>query len=186
MDKECSFQDVARCHLCETPEPSLHCNICNKHLCKNCEEKHLEDKSKKHKVVPFKDRMIRIKCRKHSFEQCELHCEPCDIPLCFQCVSSGEHDQHKKVDVLIHFENKKKKSVSQTNVQHPETSTLTSDQESKSNFIQQTTENMKRMINEHREIIIPLAIVLVVLGVAVPIVVVVSVVPEIVRRLMHL
>lgn len=80
-------------------------NICVKTVRENISKLN----KKKHKVVPFKDRMIRPKCRMHSFEQCELHCEPCDIPLCFHCVSSGEHDQHKKVDVLIHFENKKKK-----------------------------------------------------------------------------
>lgn len=185
MDDECSFQDVARCLLCEAPEPSLHCNICDKHLCTNCERKHLEDKSKKHKVVPFKERMIRLKCQKHSFKQCKLHCEQCNIPLCVKCVSSGEHEQHKTVDVLIYFENKKKKSVLRTTVQDSQISTFPTDQEKKSNFIQQTTENMKRML-KYREQIIPLAIVLGVLAVAVVIVVVVSVVPEKVTRLGNL
>lgn len=159
MDPKFSLQDVLRCHLCENPMPKMFCDICQLNICDHCVGAHLVDESKNHKVVPFRKRIYKPRCQKHSFEQCELHCEPCDIPLCFQCVSSGEHDQHKKVDVLIHFENKKKKSVSQTNVQHPETSTFT-DQERKLNFV--------------------------VLGVAVPIVVVFSVVPQIVRRLMNL
>lgn len=186
MDVECSFQDVTRCHLCETSELSLHCNICDKHLCKNCEVKHLEDKSKPHKVVPFKERMIRPKCQKHSFEPCKLHCKQCNIPLCEHCVSSGEHKQHKKVNVLINFENKKMKSVLQANVQESEISTSPTDQEKKPNFMQRTKENMKRMLNEYREKIIPLAIVLGVFGVTVATVVVVTVVPEEFRRLGNL
>lgn len=34
MDPEYSFQDVVRCHLCQTPAPPLHCVTCNIHLCK--------------------------------------------------------------------------------------------------------------------------------------------------------
>lgn len=129
--------------------------------------------------------MIRLKCQKHSFKQCKLHCEQCNIPLCVKCVSSGEHEQHKTVDVLIYSENKKKKSVLQTTVQDSQISTFPTDQEKKSNFIQQTTENMKRML-KCRETIIPLAIVLGVFAVAVVIVVVVSVVPEKVTKLGNL
>lgn len=48
MDPEYSLQDVIRCHLCETPMPPFHCDICDKNLCKNCEEQHLLDGSTKH------------------------------------------------------------------------------------------------------------------------------------------
>lgn len=173
MDDECSLQDVARCHLCETPEPSLHCNICDKHLCKNCEEKHIGHKPPKHKVVPFKERMIRPKCQKHSFKKCELHCKPCDIPLCVSCVSSEEHKQHEIVDILIYFE-KNKKNVSQTNLQESKITTYPKKQEKKPSFKQQTTEKMKRMFNKHRERMIPMTIVLSVFVIAVVLVVVVA------------
>lgn len=172
MDDECSLQDVARCHRCETPEPSLHCDICDKHLCKNCEEKHIRDKPQKHEVVPFKERMIIPKCQKHSFKKCELHCKPCDIPLCVSCVSSEEHKQHEIVDILIYEKNKK--NVSQTNLQESKITTYPKKQEKKPSFKQQTTEKMKRMFNKHRERMIPLTIVLSVFVIAVVFVVVVA------------
>lgn len=172
MDDECSLQDVARCHRCETPEPSLHCDICDKHLCKNCEEKHIGDKPQKHKVVPFKKRMIRPKCQKHSFKKCELYCKPCDIPLCVSCVSSEEHKQHEIVDILIYEKNKK--NVSQTNLQESKITTYPKKQEKKPSFKQQTTEKMKRMFNKHRERMIPMTIVLSVFVIAVVFVVVVA------------
>lgn len=172
MDDECSLQDVARCHRCETPEPSLHCDICDKHLCKNCEKKHIGDKPQKHKVVPFKKRMIRPKCQKHSFKKCELYCKPCDIPLCVSCVSSEEHKQHEIVDILIYEKNKK--NVSQTNLQESKITTYPKKQEKKPSFKQQTTEKMKRMFNKHRERMIPMTIVLSVFVIAVVFVVVVA------------
>lgn len=53
MDPECNLQDVVRCHLCETPMPHFHCDICYKNVCKSCEKKHILDGSTEHKVVPY-------------------------------------------------------------------------------------------------------------------------------------
>lgn len=44
MNPEYSLQDVVRCHLCETPGPSLYCEICDISLCEDCKEKHLSYK----------------------------------------------------------------------------------------------------------------------------------------------
>nr|XP_034330773.1 E3 ubiquitin-protein ligase TRIM71-like [Crassostrea gigas]XP_034330774.1 E3 ubiquitin-protein ligase TRIM71-like [Crassostrea gigas] len=100
MDPEYSLQDVVRCHLCETPVPPLHCVICNKHLCEGCKGKHLFDKSKQHKVVPFKYRGSFPKCQKHSTKICDQYCEQCNIPICELCFSSKEHQTHDVGDIL--------------------------------------------------------------------------------------
>ncbi|XP_062577550.1 tripartite motif-containing protein 2-like, partial [Saccostrea cucullata] len=63
---------------------------------------HLSDSSKKHRVVPYKDRTSTPnypKCPKHS-KNCELYCDLCDIPVCSTCISSGNHRGHHLSDVL--------------------------------------------------------------------------------------
>nr|XP_034330839.1 uncharacterized protein LOC117690548 [Crassostrea gigas] len=100
MDPEYSLQDVVRCHLCETPVPTLLCVICNIHLCEDCDGKHLYDKSKQHKVVPLKYRGSFPKCLKHSTKICEHFCEQCNYPICELCVSSKEHQAHYVEEIL--------------------------------------------------------------------------------------
>nr|XP_034330778.1 protein wech-like [Crassostrea gigas] len=107
MDPEYSLQDVVRCHLCETPVPPLHCVICNMHLCEDCEGKHLSDKSKQHKVVPFKYRGSFPKCQNHSTIICDQYCEQCNIPICEVCFFSKKHQTHDVVDILESLKNKK-------------------------------------------------------------------------------
>lgn len=108
MDPECNLQDVIRCDLCETLEPLLHCDACDKHVCKDCEETHSSDKSKLHKIVPFKFRGCINACQKHSFKLCERYCEQCNIPVCEKCVCSHDHDGHEFVDVVQKLENQKR------------------------------------------------------------------------------
>lgn len=100
METEYSLQDVARCHLCETPAPPLHCDVCDVHLCKDCEGKHLSDESREHTVVQFRHRRSNSKCRKHSIEICNFYCERCNIPICELCVSCREHREHDVVCLL--------------------------------------------------------------------------------------
>nr|XP_034334626.1 E3 ubiquitin-protein ligase TRIM71-like isoform X2 [Crassostrea gigas]XP_034334627.1 E3 ubiquitin-protein ligase TRIM71-like isoform X2 [Crassostrea gigas] len=110
MDPRSSAQDVVRCDVCDTPVPPLHCDFCQTNLCKACVGEHMLDLSKKHQVVPFKDRGSTPNypiCTKHSPKQCELHCEQCDIPICAHCVSSESHKNHKLVDIYTNYEKKR-------------------------------------------------------------------------------
>lgn len=107
MDHRRTTQDVVRCNLCETPSPTLHCDICQVHLCKICVGSHLLDMSKEHKVVPFSKRGSTPLCPKHSKNICELYCEQCNSIICAICVSSGEHELHQKIDVLKKIDNMK-------------------------------------------------------------------------------
>lgn len=59
-------QDVLRCTLCESLAIYVNCEICQLHLCKICEGKHILDKSKKHRLVPFEKRGTTPICQKHS------------------------------------------------------------------------------------------------------------------------
>lgn len=104
MDPNYSLQDVIRCHLCEVSVPSLHCDICDTHLCEDCEREHISDESRKHKVVPFILRGSYRKCPNHSTEISERYFEQCDIPICTKCFSSKNHNRHKIVDIMKKIE----------------------------------------------------------------------------------
>lgn len=95
MNRRNCAQDLLRCHLCDTPLPSLLCDICEEYLCKTCEDKHLLDLSKEHEVLPFRGRESTPKCQKHSSKICERYCMQCGIPICVECASSKEHKRHE-------------------------------------------------------------------------------------------
>lgn len=97
MESEDSLQDLIRCNLCDTPVPALFCDICEKYVCKDCERKHLSDRSKDHKVVSSKCRRFPPRCPKHSFDICNDYCKHCGIQICGQCFFSEEHVGHKKL-----------------------------------------------------------------------------------------
>lgn len=101
------LQDAIRCHLCETPLPSKHYDICHVHLCEACVEDHLSEESTEHKVVPFALRGSIPKCSTHFTKINEQHCEECNIPICAFCALSGKHDQHNVTDILKIMANKK-------------------------------------------------------------------------------
>lgn len=104
-------QDVLRCHLCETPVSStsfLNCDICLKNMCKDCVGEHLSDESVEHRVMQFKNSKLTPYCQIHSTKPCELYCVQCDIPICTQCITSGEHVQHRIIDILESYNDKKK------------------------------------------------------------------------------
>lgn len=110
MDPQLSAQDVLRCASCESPSPPLHCDFCHIYLCKLCVGDHLLDLSKKHQVVPLRERGSTANyptCTEHTREQFKHFCEQCDIPVCFHCISTGKHLGHNLIDILNIFERKK-------------------------------------------------------------------------------
>lgn len=60
MDPEYSLQDLVRCHICETPGPSLHCDICY-NICVDIVRKNISQRNSK------------------NTKWCHLICE--DLPL---------------------------------------------------------------------------------------------------------
>ena len=106
-DPQFSLQDVIRCHLCDIPNPTMHCDICHENLCKSCVGEHLSENLEEHRVVTFKLRGSTPKCHKHFAKICEIFCEECNIPICSTCFSSAEHEQHKKEDIFKYLKDKK-------------------------------------------------------------------------------
>ncbi|XP_065937716.1 E3 ubiquitin-protein ligase TRIM71-like [Magallana gigas] len=88
-----------QCHLCETTDPPLHCDICDIYLCKKCVGEHFTDVSKEHKVVQIEQKGSTSICQKHFQNICYLFCEQCDIPICTLCVHAGEHLGHIQVNI---------------------------------------------------------------------------------------
>lgn len=110
MEPQLSLQDVIQCHLCETPLPSKHCDICHEHLCDVCEEKHISDESKEHYIVPIKMQNLTLKCCKHSTNLCKQHCEHCNDPICAECISSGKHEQHE-IETFLKLYSRKERLI---------------------------------------------------------------------------
>ncbi|XP_056008578.1 E3 ubiquitin-protein ligase TRIM71-like [Ostrea edulis] len=98
-----SAQEVLLCDSCETAPLQSHCELCNINLCTNCVGKHLLDSSRKHRVIPFIEKIsapkVYPKCLTHADKQSELYCEECDVPVCSTCVSK-KHRGHNLCDVL--------------------------------------------------------------------------------------
>lgn len=109
MNQAGSLQDLVRCHNCEN-QPSLYCELCCEHVCNACRKEHIADKSREHKVVPFKRRSYIYQipeCEIHSNKSCERHCIQCDAPLCLECISSDQHKNHNIIDILEGLDKKK-------------------------------------------------------------------------------
>ncbi|XP_062592824.1 uncharacterized protein LOC134254316 [Saccostrea cucullata] len=105
MDPLDRAQVLLLCDLCQTAALQSHCELCQINLCKACVGEHLSDSSKRHKVVPYKNRTSTHnanypKCPNHTQRHCELYCEKCDIPVCSTCISSDKHHGHKFTDIL--------------------------------------------------------------------------------------
>ncbi|XP_062619678.1 E3 ubiquitin-protein ligase TRIM36-like [Saccostrea cucullata] len=97
MDPLDRAQDILLCDLCQKAALQSHCELCQINLCKACVGEHLSDSSKRHNVVPYKQRTSIPnfpKCTNHTQKHCELYCEQCDIPVCSTCIYSGKHKGH--------------------------------------------------------------------------------------------
>ncbi|XP_065938842.1 tripartite motif-containing protein 2-like [Magallana gigas] len=161
MDPEYNLQDVLRCHLCETPGPPMYCAICDKYLCKACENNHISDLSKEHKVVPFEKRKYTPKCQKHPSKICEHYCEQCHLPICTTCASSEEHTDHQFIEIIKVMDNQKEiiqktlKELQKTiYLKYQEIASIITDQKTALNENSQklTTEIDKHGEDLHREI----------------------------------
>lgn len=86
-----THQDVIRFHICETCLATLHCNICERFVCKDRNENNLSDESKQ---MNFEDVPVNVKS---ILEMCECYCEQCNISFCQQCVSCREHFGHELI-----------------------------------------------------------------------------------------
>lgn len=154
MDSGYSLQDVVRCHLCETPEPPLHCDICDKHLCKECEKTHISGGYTEHKLVPFKLRGCIIKCQKHSSKICDRYCEQCHISVCERCTST-EHRDHQSVDVVRKLESQKQILLNELqeleNSIYPKYKEFASYNKNQKTDMKENSQKLTSAINKHGE-----------------------------------
>nr|XP_022336298.1 LOW QUALITY PROTEIN: uncharacterized protein LOC111132772 [Crassostrea virginica] len=107
MDHRRSGQDVVRCTLCKDAVAPMYCEVCHIHLCHECVEKHVADKSNVHKLVLLTQYLFTPKCPDHPTKQCELHCKQCGVPICSQCVISKTHKDHDVIDIMENSKMKK-------------------------------------------------------------------------------
>lgn len=156
MDPDYNLQDVVRCHLCETPEPQLHCEICNKHVCNDCQKEHLSNEYKEHKVVPFELRGCITKCQKYSSKICDLYCHQCNIPVCELCASSEKHSDHKILALVKILQNRKR--VLQKDLQelgkiiHPKYQEIASSIFVQKADLNEMFKNLSTAINKHEKV----------------------------------
>lgn len=106
MNPDTDLQDLVRCHRCDTPNPSLHCDICEQYVCKECEKEHVSNQSIMHKVVPFTLKGCITICKLHLSHLCDQFCEQCCIPICMVCAST-EHNGHEFTEVVVKLERKR-------------------------------------------------------------------------------
>lgn len=153
MDTRCWAQDVLRCHSCETPVPLSYCDLCNTHLCAECREKHLLDKSKEHKVIFFEKR--GSKCEIHSTKICELYCKNCEKPVCILCVSSDTHNAHDVINILNILESSKCRILEDLNELeksiHPTYQRIASNVQVQKENLNENVQELKTSVDKHGE-----------------------------------
>ena len=135
--------DVIRCTLCENAVAPMFWENCQIYLCGQCDEKHLFDKSKVHKVLPLQPCLSNLRypmCTIHT-EQCKLHCDECDISVCVKCMSSKDHKNHDVVDIMEYYD--KIEEIVKKDLQELESSIYLKYQEIESSIIKQKNDLKK-------------------------------------------
>ena len=81
-----------------------YCIKCDKIICDNCINKHLELNEKNHKNMSkkfiIKNNEKGIKCLLHPTERNIAFCFDCNTHLCHKCLKSRKHIMHKKNDLI--------------------------------------------------------------------------------------
>ena len=82
----------------------FYCIKCNKIICNDCVNKHLESNEKNHhnlnKEYIIKNNEKGIKCLIHPTEKNMVFCFDCNIHLCNKCLKSKKHIMHRKNDLI--------------------------------------------------------------------------------------
>ncbi|XP_061167687.1 E3 ubiquitin-protein ligase TRIM71-like [Saccostrea echinata] len=158
MDPRTSAQDVMRCDLCETAVVQMHCDTCLINLCIACVGKHMiSDESKKHEIVPFKNRKSTPKypvCTSHR-EWCEMYCNQCNFPVCISCIASDQHKGHtflKILQVVDERRNKIMKDVTELNdIIYPTYQDIASDVQNGMSQLEKEYGDLSTAITKHGE-----------------------------------
>ncbi|XP_067931210.1 E3 ubiquitin-protein ligase TRIM56-like isoform X2 [Watersipora subatra] len=87
------FCDICKLVSRKHSEASSKCLDCNKLLCKDCVEQHLDTKVTKNHNIFDVEIEKEIECKEHSDEAVRFYCETCETAICILC-TFNDHRNH--------------------------------------------------------------------------------------------